>query len=99
MELLFVTVIGAGFGGIIRYALPRRGTYGALLLPAISAAVTAAVWVGLLWLGWKFDATWIWVVSLGGGALAALGTALVLPRRRIAGDARRLDELSRGRAA
>lgn len=99
MELLFVTVIGAGFGALVRYTVPRRGTYGSLLLPGISAAVTAAVWVGMLWLGWKFDGTWIWVVSLAAGAIAALVTAVVLPRRRIAEDAHRLDELSRGRAA
>lgn len=98
MELLFVTVIGAGFGGIVRYLLPRRGTYGSLLLPGISAAVTSAVWVGLVWLGWKFDGTWIWVASLGAGAIAALVTALVLPRRRIAEDAQRLAQLSRGKA-
>jgi len=99
MELLFVTVIGAGVGALVRYTVPRRGTYGSLLLPGLSAAVTAAVWVGLLWLGWKFDGTWIWVVSLGAGAIVALATALVLPQRRIAEDARRLDQLSRGRAA
>lgn len=98
MELLFVTVIAAGLGGLIRYLLPQRGTYGSLLLPAVSAAVTAAIWVGLLWLGWRFDGTWIWVVSLGAGAIAALATAVVLPRRRIAADARRLDVLSHGSA-
>lgn len=99
MELLFVIVIAAGLGGLVRYVVPNRGAYGALLLPAIAAAVTAVVWVGLLWLGWKFDGTWIWVVSLTLGGATALVAALVLPRRRIAGDAARLDELSRGRAA
>ncbi|CAN5226979.1 hypothetical protein BH11ACT4_BH11ACT4_11420 [soil metagenome] len=98
MELLFVTVIGAGLGAIVRYLVPRRGTYGALLLPALAAAVTSAVWVILLWIGWKFDGTWIWVFSLGLGALAALFTAMLLPGRRIARDATRLNELSRGRA-
>ncbi len=73
-------------------------TYGILLLPAVSGAVTAAVWAGLLWIGWKFDGTWIWVASLGAGFLAALATALVLPRRRIAEDARKLNELSGGLA-
>jgi cyanate permease len=99
MELLFVTVIGAGFGALVRYLLPQRGTYGSLLLPGVAAAVTAVVWVGLLWLGLKFDGTWIWVASLGAGAAAALVAALVLPRRRVAHDAERLDQLSRGRAA
>jgi len=98
MELLFVTVIGAALGALVRYVVPRRGTYGALLIPALCAAVTAVVWVGLLWIGWKFGGTWIWVASLTAGGVAALVIALVLPRRRIAGDAERLIELSRGRA-
>ena len=51
MELLFVTVIGAGIGLIVRYVLPSRGTYGVLLVPAISAAATAITWVALLWAG------------------------------------------------
>lgn len=94
MELLFVTVIGAGFGAILRYVLPQRSTYGALLLPAISAAVTAVVWVALLWIGLTFDGTWIWVASLGAGALAALAVALLLPKRRIEADARKLNQLA-----
>jgi hypothetical protein len=98
MELLFVTVIGAGIGGLIRYVLPQRRTYGVLLLPAVSAAATAIVWVGLVWLGWTFDGTWIWVASLGAGGLAALATALLLPRRRVEHDARTLVQLSGGKA-
>ena len=95
MELLFVTVIAAGIGAILRYSLPKHGTYGALLLPAVSAAVTAAVWVGLVWLEWKFDGTWIWVVALGAGALSALALGLLLPRRRIEADAAKLEHLTR----
>jgi cyanate permease len=98
MELLFVTVIGAGLGALVRYTLPQRGTYGALLLPAAAAAVTAAVWVGLVWVGLTFDGTWIWVFSLFAGGAAALVLALVLPRRRVAEDAQRLAQLSGGRA-
>lgn len=98
MELLFVTVIGAGLGALVRYLLPQRGTYGSLLLPATAATVTAAVWVGLVWLGWKFDGTWIWVASLFAGGAVALVLALVLPRKRVAEDAQRLAQLSRGQA-
>ncbi len=98
MELLFVTVIGASFGAVARYLLPRRGTYGVLLLPALSGAVTAAVWVGLVWAGWKFGGGWIWVVSLVVGGIVALVVALVLPPRRIRADARLLHQLSGGRA-
>ena len=99
MELLFVTIIGAGIGAIVRYSLPGRDTYGSALLPALAAAVTAAVWVGLLWaLQWSFDGGWIWLVSLAGGAAAALITALLAPKRRVAKDARLLAELSGSKA-
>lgn len=98
MELLFVIVVGAGLGAIVRYLLPQRRTYGLFLLPALAGALTAVIWVGLLWLGWKFDGTWIWVVSLGVATLTALAVALVLPRQRISADAQRVTELSHGRA-
>lgn len=98
MELLFVTVIGLGLGAIIRYLLPQRGTYGLLLLPAIGAAATAIVWVALVWVGLKFDGTWIWVASLAAGIIASFVVGIVLPRRRIDADARALQQLSGGKA-
>jgi hypothetical protein len=98
VELLFVTVIGAGLGALVRYLLPGRGTYGALLLPAVAAAATAIVWVALVWAGWTFDGTWIWVASLGAGVIASFVTALVLPRRRTDADAAKLAQLSGGKA-
>ncbi len=98
MELLFVTVIGAGIGLIVRYALPSRGTYGLFLLPALSAVATAIVWVALLWIGLTFDGTWIWVASLAAAVVSAVVAALVLPRRRSDADARLFSELSGGKA-
>lgn len=98
MELLFVTVIGAGLGLIARYALPQRTTYGLLLLPAIGAAVTSAVWVALLWAGLTFDGTWIWVASLGAAIAAAVLTAVFLPRRRAHEDTELFERLSRASA-
>jgi hypothetical protein len=98
MELLFVLVIAAAIGLGLRYLLPQRTTYGLMILPAVAAAVTGVVWVGLVWLGWTFDGTWIWVVSLLAGGIAALLVALLLPRRRVAADARLLTELSGGKA-
>lgn len=86
MELLFAILIAIVIGFGVSYLTPGRDTYGVLLVPAISGAVTAVVWVALLWLGWTFDGTWIWVVSFLLGGLAALGVCLVLPKRRRAFD-------------
>jgi hypothetical protein len=95
MELLFVTLIAfcAGLGA--RYALPGRDTYGVVLIPSVAAVVTAVVWVGLTWLGWKFDGGWIWVASLAAGGVVALILALVLPRTRRGNDNDMLQQLSR----
>lgn len=98
MELLFVTVIGAFIGLAARYVLPGRQSYGLLLLPAVDAAVTAAVWAALVWAGWKFDGGWIWVAALVIGGLAAVLAAVLLARGRRLSDQRRLHTLSGGRA-
>lgn len=98
MELLFVLVIAAALGGLIRYVLPGRHSYGLLLLPAVDLVVTAILWVGLTWLGWKFDGGWIWVVALGGGAIITIAVELLLWRGRTRGDQYLLHELSGGRA-
>jgi NADH:ubiquinone oxidoreductase subunit 6 (subunit J) len=95
MELLFVTLIGFGIGLGARYALPGRDTYGVALIPAIAGAVTAIVWVGLTWLGWKFDGGWIWVVSLAAGGVISLILALTVPRQRRGSDEAMLQQLSR----
>jgi uncharacterized membrane protein YeaQ/YmgE (transglycosylase-associated protein family) len=99
MELLFVIVIAAGIGAVVRYLIPKRGTYGLFLLPAAGAITAAVVWVATLWaVRWSFDGTWIWVAALGAAFLVALGLALVLPRRRIEHDAHELHVLSGGKA-
>jgi len=99
MELLFVIVVAAGIGAILRYALPKRSTYGLFLLPAAAAVAAAIVWVGTLWaVRWTFDGTWIWVAALGAAFLVALALAIIVPRRRHDIDARMLHELSGGKA-
>ena len=99
MELLFVIVVAAGIGAILRYVLRRRGTYGLLLLPAASAIAAAVVWVSTLWaVRWSFDGTWIWVAALGAATAVAIAVAIIVPRRRNEADAARLHRLSGGKA-
>jgi hypothetical protein len=95
MELLFAAVIGAILGLVVNYVTPGRTSYGGALLPATAAAVTAAVWVALLWLGWTFDGGWIWVVSLVAGAAVSLALALTLPKKRRLADERLQQRLAK----
>jgi uncharacterized membrane protein YeaQ/YmgE (transglycosylase-associated protein family) len=98
MELLFIILIGAGIGFLAQFTIPGRDKRGALLLASISAAVAAAVCVGLLWLSFTYDGGWIWVISLVAGGVVALILAGVLPRRRRVADRAMLTKLSGGRA-
>ena len=98
MELLYVTVIGAFIGLALRYLLPGRDSYGLFLLPGVGAAATAALWVGMVWAGLKFDGGWIWVIALIGGGVVSLLSIVLIVRARRSGDARRLHTLSGGHA-
>jgi hypothetical protein len=99
MELLFVLVISAGIGLLARMASGnRRHSYGLTLVPAISVAVSAVVWIALLWSGQTFDGGWIWLISLVVGPLVALIVALRLPHRREVTDRALLTKLSSGKA-
>ena len=95
MELLFATLGGAILGLGLRYALPKHDAFGALLLPAVGAAASAAVWAALTWAGWKFSGGWIWVVALAAGAIIAALVGILLARSRTRGDADLLGQLSK----
>ncbi|MEO5922030.1 MAG: hypothetical protein ABIQ01_12900 [Pseudolysinimonas sp.] len=98
MELAYVTVIGAAIGALVRYILPGRRSYGLFLLPALAAAVTAAVWAILVWVGWTFDGGWIWAVSLTSAGVASVLAAILIVRYRATADQRLMHHLSGGRA-
>jgi hypothetical protein len=95
MELMFVVLGGAILGLAARYSLPRRQTYGSVLVPAIGAGAAAVVWVALTWLGWPWDGTWIWVVSLAASAVAAAASAFLIGPRREHHDAVLFERLAR----
>jgi hypothetical protein len=100
MEIVYAVVVGAGAALLLRYLLPGRGTYGVVLLPALGAAVTAAVWAGMSWLGFDFDGNWgwLWLASVGGAIVVALVVGLIVGTRRQRSDARELHVLSGGKA-
>ncbi|WP_395641098.1 hypothetical protein [Pseudolysinimonas sp.] len=100
MEIVYAVVVGAGAALLLRYLLPGRETYGSALLPAIGAAVTAAVWAGMSWLGFDFDGNWgwLWLASVGAAIVVALIVGLVVGSRRQRYDARQLHLLSGGKA-
>lgn len=100
MEIVYAVVVGAGAALVLRYLLPGRDTYGVVLLPAIGAAVTAAVWAGMSWLGFDFEGNWgwLWLASVGGAIVVALVVGLIVGRSRERHDARELHILSGGKA-
>lgn len=98
MELLFVTILGAGIAAIMRYALPARHSYGLFLLPAVGAIVASIVWVALVWVGLTFNGGWIWLASLGLSSAASLTVGLLVPRRRHEADTQLLTRLSGSKA-
>ena len=100
MEIVYAVVVGAGAALLLRYLLPGRDTYGIVLLPAIGAAATAAIWAGMSWLGFDFDSGWgwLWLASLGAAVVVSLVVGLLVGRTRERHDARQLHILSGGKA-
>jgi hypothetical protein len=86
VELLFVVLIAATIGIAVRALVRGTDTFGMMLLPAVSTVAASIVWVALLWLGWTFDGTWIWVASLVIGGLSALVVGLRIPPARRTAD-------------
>jgi uncharacterized membrane protein YeaQ/YmgE (transglycosylase-associated protein family) len=72
MELLFAVLGGIVCGLIAHGILPWRGTRGVLLGPSVGGIVAAIAWEAMTWAGWKYDDTWIWVISLVAAGVLAL---------------------------
>jgi uncharacterized membrane protein YeaQ/YmgE (transglycosylase-associated protein family) len=98
MELLFITLGGAILGLLARYLLPERHRHGSVLVPAIGAAVAAAVWEGFTWLGLKWNGGWIWVftIVITAAVVVVIDLAIVAVRGR--SDSALLATLSKGAA-
>jgi hypothetical protein len=95
VELLFVALAGVVLGLGARYLLPHRHTHGSVLVPALGIIVSCVLWVALTWAGLKWNAGWIWWVTLLGTALIVTVADLVLGRVRTAHDERLLHSLTK----
>ncbi len=87
MQILYAIAIAAVAGVVHRYVLPGRHAYGIALAPAVAAAVAAAAWGALAWIGWDWTNGAIWAISIGGGIVGALLTVLLAPVARKQADA------------
>lgn len=96
MELLFIGLGGAIIGLIARYTLPYRHRHGAVLIPALGAAVAALLWEALTWAGLKWNGGWIWWITLIATGIIAFGIDLLLGVLRKRNDERLLHTLSKG---
>ncbi len=86
MELLFAVLGGLIVGAVAHVVVPWRSSRGSLLGPALGGIAAAVLWEALTWAGWRYDATWIWVVALVGAGVVALVAEWFLGRRRTAAD-------------
>jgi uncharacterized membrane protein YeaQ/YmgE (transglycosylase-associated protein family) len=86
MELLFAVLGGVICGAVAHLVVPWHATRGQLLGPVVGGITAAVLWEVLTWAGWRYDATWIWVVALVGAGVVALGAEWLLGRRRTAAD-------------
>lgn len=86
MELLFVVLGGLILGAIAHVVVPWRSTRGSLVGPVLGGIAAAVLWEALSWAGWRYDATWIWVVALVGAGVVAVVVEWILGRRRTAQD-------------
>jgi quaternary ammonium compound-resistance protein SugE len=95
MELLFITLGGAILGLLARYTLPKRYTYGVVLMPAIGASAASLVWVSLTWLDFWWNNGLIWWLSLLTPAIILPGVTLLLVRSRDRSDNAALEVITR----
>ena len=98
MELLFIALFGAIIGLVAHFALPAREATGEVLIPAISTAAAAIIWVVLTWIGFAYDEPWIWLITLVSTALTAVAANLLFARVRRAKDNELLVKLTKSTA-
>lgn len=82
---ILLALVGACVLGIAaHYLIGGRDLRGVALTPGIATASAAVIYTGLQWLGLAEDNVWLWVASVLGAVVIAVGAtiALVAARRR-----------------
>ena len=96
MLIVLTLVAAVAIGMALHFALPLRSTRSVALGPLLEAAIAAALYTSLTWLGLAESNPWLWVASI---AIPAVVTGIVLAlvsRARAAHDERERVRLKLG---
>lgn len=87
MYILLALVAACALGIAAHFVLAGRDLRGAALTPGIATVVAAALYTGLQWLGLGEDNLWLWLASILGSVIVAVGVTLLLTAARRRSDA------------
>lgn len=100
VALLSILLVNACVGFAIRGVDKRRSHYGILLPSGIAVATGLLLWVVLVAFGLSYTPGiyWLsWVLPMVAGAAVAIGSVIVLGRRRAAADTARFTKTLQAR--
>ncbi|HAQ59013.1 MAG TPA: hypothetical protein DCR63_00455 [Microbacterium sp.] len=75
MLIVLALVAGIAIGMALHFSLPLRSTRGAALAPTLDAAIAAALYTSLTWLGLAESNPWLWLAAT---VIPAVVTGLVI---------------------
>jgi len=88
MLIVLALVAATAIGMALHFALPLRSTRGVALCPLLDAALAAAIYTSLTWLGLAETNPWLWVASIAIPAVVTAVVLVVLARTRSTHDER-----------
>jgi predicted small integral membrane protein len=88
MLIVLALVAATAIGMALHFALPLRSTRGVALGPLLDAALAAAIYTSLTWLGLAETNPWLWVASIAVPAVVTGVVLVVLARTRSTHDER-----------
>jgi predicted small integral membrane protein len=88
MLIVLALVAAVAIGMALHFALPLRSTRGVALGPLLDAAIAAAIYTSLTWLGVAESNPWLWAASIVVPAVVTGVVLVVLSRARAAHDER-----------